>query len=791
MKKLIFTILAIAIAAFTFAQTPQAFKYQAVARNIGGEAIQDQNVRLRISIQQGASYANQYVETQLATTNSFGLFTIEIGNGTIMSGNFSAIDWSLGEYYIKIEMDETGGTNYELMGTTPLLSVPFAMHAKTAESISGILPETDPVFSMSDAKTITSADINDWNNKLTTEVDGSTTNEIQDISLSGTNLTISSGSTIDLSSIAGTDTDDQTLSLSGTVLTITDGNSVNLGLIDTDTQLSEAEVDAFVSNNGFITSELDASTTNEIQSLSLTGKNLSISSGNTVDLSSIDTDTKLSEVEVDSYVSNNGYLTTFTEVDASTTNEIQSLSLSGTNLSISSGNTVSLSSIDTDDQTLVEILTASPNAGYKRISQVNTPSDDWDVANKIYVDTRTLGGILTNDNSAGNNRITFVGTPIAIEDAATKGYVDGKIPSAQTLSLSGSTLYISSGNSVDLSSLGGGVDTDDQTLSLSGTTLSIADGNSVDLSSIDTKLNETQVDAYVSNNGYLTSFTEVDASTTNEIQDISLSGTSISISSGSTINLSSIITDDQTLSEVLTSGTDAGNKNIVNVAQAGIGTATPNASAALEISSTTKGFLPPRMTEAQMLALTAVEGLTVYNTTRKVLVFHNGSEWRNYDNTPYLYVGKSYQGGVIAYIFVNGDAGYVADEIHGIIAATADQSASAIWGCNTISVGTNSGLGQGQTSTTNIVAACSTSGIAAKICNDLVVSSYSDWFLPSKDELYKLYSNRTSIGGFTTGGYWTSTQYSTSNGYYYSFSTGVSYNTNKENFQAVRAIRNF
>jgi hypothetical protein len=188
-----------------------------------------------------------------------------------------------------------------------------------------------------------------------TEVDGDVTNEIQDITLVGSDLTISSGSTVDLSGI-DTDTDDQTLSLAGTTLTIADGNSVDLSSIDTDTdtQLTEAEVDAYVANNGYLTSftEVDGDVTNEIQDITLVGSDLTISSGSTVDLSGIDTDTQLTEAEVDAYVANNGYLTTFTEVDGDVTNEIQDISLFGTALSISSGSTIDLSGVDTDDQTL-------------------------------------------------------------------------------------------------------------------------------------------------------------------------------------------------------------------------------------------------------------------------------------------------------------------------------------------------------------------------------------------------------------------------------------------------------
>ena len=191
----------------------------------------------------------------------------------------------------------------------------------------------------------------------------------QSISLSGTNLTISGGNTVDLSSI---DTDDQTLSLSGTDLTISGGNTVDIAIADTDDQ-----------------------------TLSFSGTDLTISGGNTIDISSIDTDT-----------------------------DDQTLSLSGSDLTISEGNTVDISSIDTDDQTL------------------------------------SLSG--TDLTISGGNTVD-----IAIADTDD-----------QTLSFSGTDLTISGGNTIDISSID--TDTDDQTLSLSGSDLSISEGNTVDLSTIET-----------------------------------------------------------------------------------------------------------------------------------------------------------------------------------------------------------------------------------------------------------------------------------------------------------------
>ncbi|NOY36427.1 MAG: hypothetical protein GXO83_02530, partial [Chlorobi bacterium] len=105
-----------------------------------------------------------YTETFNPVTNDFGLFTLEIGNGTVVSGNFAAIDWTAGPYFLKVEMDAAGGTDYTDMGTTQLLSVPYALHAKTAGSVTGTITETDPVFTSSQAANITAGDITNLGN---------------------------------------------------------------------------------------------------------------------------------------------------------------------------------------------------------------------------------------------------------------------------------------------------------------------------------------------------------------------------------------------------------------------------------------------------------------------------------------------------------------------------------------------------------------------------------------------------------------------------------------------------
>lgn len=132
MKNISLLLLALLCGFISFAQSPQAFKYQAVARNNAGNTLNSQAVSFRISILAGsAAGAAVYSETHPVTTNSFGLANLEIGNGSTVSGTFEDIDWGNNTYYLKIEMDENGGTSYALMGTSQLHSVPYSMHSET------------------------------------------------------------------------------------------------------------------------------------------------------------------------------------------------------------------------------------------------------------------------------------------------------------------------------------------------------------------------------------------------------------------------------------------------------------------------------------------------------------------------------------------------------------------------------------------------------------------------------------------------------------------------------------
>jgi len=137
MRKIFITLIEAIIMLFMantlFAQGPQAFNYQAVARDASGNLIENHIIGIKIIIHQGSSSGNVvYAETFTPTTNKFGLFTIAVGQGTFLVGTFNSIPWNSGIYWLQVQMDPSGGTIYSDMGTSQLLSVPFALYANAA-----------------------------------------------------------------------------------------------------------------------------------------------------------------------------------------------------------------------------------------------------------------------------------------------------------------------------------------------------------------------------------------------------------------------------------------------------------------------------------------------------------------------------------------------------------------------------------------------------------------------------------------------------------------------------------
>ena len=675
MKKLL-TLLFLCSTLFVVGQVvPDAINYQSVLRNSNGSAVPNQNVSIRFSVLQGSSLGTYvFQEEHSITTSSIGLINLKIGEGLSTLNSLSSINWSFGPYFLEIEVDTTSTGSYNSYGTSELSSVPYSL------------------YSMSSAVTDSLSPI--------------ALNRLPRITLSGDSLFVGSLDTI--------------------ILPFTQFN------------LTEYQVDSMVANNGYLTSEIDSSITNEIQDLQLAFNNLTITNNanaTNINLTGYLDNTVLTETEVDAFVSNNGYLTS--EIDGSITNEIQDLQLSTNSLTI------------------------------------------------------------TNNTSA---------TTIDLS-----GYLDNTV------------------------------------------------------------LTETQVDAYAGNNGYLT--TEIDGSITNEIQNIK---------------------------QVLAIGLDADSSALNNLGELTVGTNTIHSSAIMEVSSTSKGFLPPRMTQVERDAISNPEaGLIVWCTncgTNGSLSAYNGTGWANLslttsagtvptvttdaitsfgvtsatiggnvlsnggsaiisrgvcyssspnpnitdniisvttgtgayndfviglDSTTTYYVrayatnangiaygnqatftskgnvsiGDFFQGGRVFYILQGGDKDYIPGEQHGLIALPFDYYATLPWSNCTGTAGTTFYLGDGDANTNSIVSSCSTSTplYAALMAQNNTSYGYSDWFLPSINELYILLTNRTSAGLTMTSNYWSSSLVGTTSAYRAgpngsSYGSGVS---GLSTLLKVRLIRKF
>ncbi len=319
MKKLFTSIFLLFIGLAVFAQTPTSFNYQAVLRDASGGILANQQVEIGVTLLQGSVTGTEvFTETHSVSTNNFGLANLQIGS--INTAGMETVDWSAGSYFIQISVDGT------IMGTSQLLSVPFALHAKTVENDKVEDADADPgnelqVLSISNDTIYLS---NGGKVKLPAETDPAFTNWDKSSGISITESQIA-----DLDHFTGDDISGNETAFDGWDKDVSDDFTTT---DETDPVFSSslaaaitaADTTRWASNNY---------TQNELQELKLENQQLSISGGNTIDLS-------------EAY-----YI-----ADSSATNELQDITLNGTQLSISKGSSVDLASLQdgtgTDNQTI-------------------------------------------------------------------------------------------------------------------------------------------------------------------------------------------------------------------------------------------------------------------------------------------------------------------------------------------------------------------------------------------------------------------------------------------------------
>ncbi len=292
------------------AQTPEKISFQAVIRDNGNALFANKKVNMRMIIHKGSTNGKIiYEESHLTTTNVNGLVTLEIGTGNSPLGDFKTIDWSQGPYFIETQADLTGGKNYAITGVSELLSVPYALHAKSAEAFVGTIQEDqiedldhfsdmdingqEAAFSGWDksASDDFSGDYNDLSNLpslyTTAQVDsimasGGNAGKTQSLSLQGNELEISEGNSVSFTNWDMDSADDFSGSYDDLI------NKPNLfsgefaDLENKPSFYTTVQVDSLIANN--------SSETPVLQSLSLEGNQLDISEGNSVSFTNWDTD---------------------------------------------------------------------------------------------------------------------------------------------------------------------------------------------------------------------------------------------------------------------------------------------------------------------------------------------------------------------------------------------------------------------------------------------------------------------------------------------------------------------
>jgi hypothetical protein len=269
MKKLVsLFILCLIFVLQMSAQDDKGFNYQAVARDNAGAILANTATNLRFQIRKSSPTGTLiYQEKHTANTNSFGLLNTIMGKGQVESGDFSTIDWGEDDYFLIVELDGNSIDTVEFEAV-PYSKVATAMNLADLQDVSTSTVSTDEVLSWNGSE---------WVPASNEDADADPTNEIQSLSLSGADLSISGSNTVSLPtgttytagtgiSISGStisnSSPDQVVSLTGSGATSVTGTYPNFTISSTDN-----------------VNDADASATNEIQSLSLSGNNLSLSPG--------------------------------------------------------------------------------------------------------------------------------------------------------------------------------------------------------------------------------------------------------------------------------------------------------------------------------------------------------------------------------------------------------------------------------------------------------------------------------------------------------------------------------
>jgi hypothetical protein len=815
--KRIFTILAsmaigILLTASVFAQVPEKMSYQAVIRNSSDALVINTQIGMQISILQGsASGTVVYTETQTPTTNANGLVSIEIGTGTT-SDNFSLIDWSTDTYFIKTETDPEGGTNYTITGISQLLSVPYALHAKTAETITGTITETDPIFNTSVANGITSIDTANWNAKVgytdalvsanadvvaNTAKTGITTQQASDITENNAKVGYSdalvsanadvvansakisypgdqdiSGITDNASEIATLQTEQTTqntaiaLNTAKTGITLQQTSDItanNAKVGYTDALVSaNADVVANTAKTGITTEQADAIVTNSAKISYPGDQDISGITDNATDIANIQTEQTTQNTAIALNTAKVGYSDALVSANADVVANSAKISYPGDqDISGITDNATDIATLQTEQttqNTAIALNTAKTGITAQQASDITANN-----AKVGYTDALVSANADVVANSA---KISYPG------DQDISGITD---------------------NASDIANIQTEQTTQNTAIALNtaktGYTDALVSANA------DVAANKTHSNL-ITGNPHSVTKTDIGLENVNNTADADKpvsTATQTALDNKVDITGNQTITGNKTFTGTTSvatpvNATDAANKAYVDALEAKLGILDLKIQLLSGVSIADLVSGGASLSDLVSAGVSVPDLLTAGVSATDLIAA--GVITAESD-----LIGLDHQGGKIAYILQSGDPGYVEGETHGLIASLSDQSTGIEWynGVFTTIGTTETAIGTGQANTTTIIANQGAGSYAAQVCADLVIDIYDDWYLPSLDELKLIYPHKTLIGGFIDAFYWSSSEYSNTLAHTKNMgsqnNSGVS--DKSRAWYALRAIRSF
>ncbi|MDC0098736.1 DUF1566 domain-containing protein [Crocinitomicaceae bacterium] len=849
MKTTLLTLIAFAITLTSFGQAPEGFKYQAVVRDAGNLILNNQAVGMRMTIQQGSiGGATVYTETFAPTTNGYGLVNLEIGSGTVVSGDFTTIDWANGPYFIETAADVTGGTSYTVMGTSQLMSVPYALYAKTSGNGAGPIGAQGPAgadgtngTNGTDGATGLTGPAGTQGPQGPAGNDGLTgaqgiqglqgTNGAQGIqgndgAVGATGPQGPAGpqgvpgndgndGATGPQGIQGNDGADGIDGATGAIGATgpqgaagtngtdgVDGNDGATGPQGIQGNDGADGIDGATGLQGLTGATGPAGLQGTTGAIGATGLTGPAGTNGTDGVDGIDGAQGIQGnngiVDYDSLATIIGNDSTFTA------NVIGSLGSGGCELKYPDGlDGESITHEISDDNQIVYPYTVPQGKTLYIMSAYSKGSIS------ITDDLNTVRVVLQKIQESGysEGRMSLI-NPIIVSEGKT---ISGFNNSGNSTAINGmlidkgvdlifhyGTYVVPSGKSLVITYLSG-------TFLVNG--IKMATGVSsyyVIGQPIIVGENQTVSGGLI--NGYLVDedyFANCGAGQNNEPQTLSVSSTgdTLYLQNGGFVIIPGISATNAPVQ--LATLTTSAVSSLTNISATSGGNITDDGGANI----TTRGVcysINTNPTTADNITndgngtgsfTSNLSGLTD-GTTYYVRAYATNSAGTAYGNelsfTAALAIGDSYQGGIIFYL--DGLGG-------GLIAAPADQSAGAPWGCyGTLITGADAtAIGTGAQNTIDIEAGCTTIGTAADICENLVLAGYTDWFLPSTDELNLMYQNigqgnalgLGNVGGFANNAYWSSTEQGDATAWRKIFITG-GMNWGAKNYTyPVRAVRAF